>query len=74
MSFKVGDRVHCKHIEEYGVIIEYRTESHYVNYPIVVKFQSGIRETYTIDGRWYKTDDIVLTHAIDKKINKILSI
>ena len=49
MQFKKGQMVHCYEEGKSGVITEIVDTS---VYPVVVGFEDGKEERYTLDGRW----------------------
>lgn len=83
MKFKVGDRVVWKRpdphsfniLKSKGVVIYIKGEFIGDKLPILVKFESGYKKYFTIDGRYNTARRIELFKiTLNEKIQKILKI
>ena len=83
MKFKVGDRVIWKRpdphsfniLKSKGIVIDIENSLIGDTIPVLVKFESGYRKYFTIDGRYYTKGSIQLFKiTLNEKIQKILKI
>ena len=83
MKFKVGDRVVWKRpdphsfniLKSKGIVIDIENDLIGDTVPVLVRFESGYKKYFTIDGRYYSKGSIQLFKiSLDKKIQKIFNI